>query len=287
MFQELADLGARIRTYPPWQIGIELMVIWIVVYVIVKLVEGTRAAAALKSVFFLIIVVSLVIRILNPQNALGRLNFLYSSIAGVAAIGLIIIFQPELRRGLTRLGERPLFGRRMEPATLTVDAVSNAAAMLAKAKFGALIVIERSTPLKDLTAGGEELDAVVSSRLLQSIFFPGTALHDLSVIIKNDRIKAAGVQLPLAEAEDMPELLGSRHRAAMGISQESDALVVVVSEETGMITLVERGVMTRGLNEGELSGLLLLKLNKGLVSAVQDIPERAEPVEATVEGAGV
>lgn len=287
MFTDLAELGARILTYPWWQIAIELLVIWIAVYIVVKLVEGTRAAAALKSVFFLIIVMSLVIRILNVQDAFGRLNFLYSTIVAVAAIALIVIFQPELRRGLTRLGERPLFGRTIQPATLTVDAVSNAASALSKAKFGAIIVIERGTPLKDLIEGGTTLNADVSSRLLQTIFYPGTALHDLAVIIKDDRIKAAGVQLPLAEAEDMPEHLGSRHRAAMGISQESDALVVAVSEETGTISLCERGNMTRGLNEGELAGLLLLKLNKGLVTAVQDMPERVDDSVPSVEGAGV
>lgn len=287
MFTDLAELGARILTYPWWQIAIELLVIWIAVYIVVKLVEGTRAAAALKSVFFLIIVMSLVIRILNVQDAFGRLNFLYSTIVAVAAIALIVIFQPELRRGLTRLGERPLFGRTIQPATLTVDAVSNAASALSKAKFGAIIVIERGTPLKDLIEGGTTLNADVSSRLLQTIFYPGTALHDLAVIIKDDRIKAAGVQLPLAEAEDMPEHLGSRHRAAMGISQESDALVVAVSEETGTISLCERGNMARGLNEGELAGLLLLKLNKGMVTAVQDMPERVDDSVPSVEGAGV
>lgn len=277
MFERLTHVIDRLRHYEWWQVFIELLVIWLIVFLVVKLVEGTRAAAALKSVFFLVVVLSLLIRILGVQDTLVRLNFLYSSIVAVAAIGLIVIFQPELRRGLTRLGETPLLGRKIAPATETVDAVSRAAAMLSKARFGALMVIERNTPLREAVEGGTALDAEVSALLLQTIFFPGTALHDLAVVISKDRIVAAGVQLPLADAADTPDpTLGARHRAAIGMSQETDALVVVVSEETGVISLAERGQLTRNLNEAELQGLLLLKLNKGLVTAVQEEPERVE-----------
>lgn len=277
MFERLTHLVDRVRHYDWWQVSIELLVIWLIVFLVVKLVEGTRAAAALKSVFFLVVVLSLLIRILGVQDTLVRLNFLYSSIVAVAAIGLIVIFQPELRRGLTRLGETPLLGRKIAPATETVDAVSRAAAMLSKARFGALMVIERNTPLRESVEGGTTLDAEVSAMLLQTIFFPGTALHDLAVVISKDRVVAAGVQLPLADASETPDpLLGARHRAAIGMSLETDALVVVVSEETGVISLAERGQLTRNLNEAELQGLLLLKLNKGLVTAVQEEPERVE-----------
>ncbi|HZW05833.1 MAG TPA: diadenylate cyclase CdaA [Phycisphaerales bacterium] len=277
MFDRLGQIVERVRGYDWWQVAIELLVIWLIVFLIVKLVEGTRAAAALKSVFFLVVVLSLIIRILGVQDTLVRLNFLYSSIVAVAAIALIVIFQPELRRGLTRLGETPLLGRKIAPATETVDAVSRAAAMLSKARFGALMVIERNTPLKELVEGGTTVDGEVSAMLLQTIFFPGTALHDLAVVISKDRVVAAGVQLPLADAADTPDpTLGARHRAAIGMSQETDALVVVVSEETGIISLAERGSLTRNLNEAELQGLLLLKLNKGLVTAVQEEPERVE-----------
>lgn len=274
MLERLSQLVDRLNTYPWWQILLELAVIWVIVWLVVRLVQGTRAASALKSAFLLIVVATLIIRILGQHEAFARLSFLFSSLVGVAAIALIVIFQPELRRGLMRLGEAPIFGSRIEVATETVDAVSEAAAYLAKARFGGLIVIERTTPLKGLAEGGTALNADVSARLLQTIFFPGSALHDLAVLIKDDRIRAAGVQLPLADADVTPDPnLGSRHRAALGISLESDALVVVVSEETGTISLVEAGDMTRGLNEAELRGLLLLKLNKGLVTAVQETPE--------------
>jgi len=277
MLDRILQLGQRISGYAWWQVLLELTVIWLLVFLVVKLVQGTRAAGALKGAFLLIVVATLVIKILGQQEAFGRLSFVFSAIVGVAAVGLIVVFQPELRRGLMRLGENPLLGRKIEVATETVDAVSEAAAFLSKARFGGLIVIERSSPLKGLAEGGTLVDAWVSARLLQTIFFPGSALHDLAVIVKDDRIKAAGVQLPLADSDEVSDLdLGSRHRAAIGISNESDALVVVVSEETGTISLCERGVLTRGLNTDELRGLLLLKLNKGLVTAVQEEPERVE-----------
>lgn len=287
MFDRLTNVVDRLRHYDWWQVAVELLVIWLIVFLIVKLVEGTRAAAALKSVFFLVVVLSLIIRILGVQDTLVRLNFLYTSIISVAAIALIVIFQPELRRGLTRLGETPFLSRKIAPATETVDAVSRAAAMLSKARFGAIMVIERNTPLRELVEGGTTLDAEVSAMLLQTIFFPGSALHDLAVVISKDRVVAAGVQLPLADAAETPDpLLGSRHRAAIGMSQETDALVVVVSEETGTITLAERGQLTRNLNEAELQGLLMLKLNKGLVTAVQEEPERVEmDAEAGIDDA--
>lgn len=280
MTDRLLHLVERLAGYQWWQVLVELAVIWIVVWVVVRLVQGTRAAGALKSAFLLIVVAALLVRILGQHESFARLTFVFNAIFAVAAVGLIVIFQPELRRGLIRLGESPIFGRKIEVATETVDAVSEAAAYLSKARFGGLIVVERSTPLKGLAEGGTLIDAHVSSRLLQTIFFPGSALHDLAVLIKDDRIKAAGVQLPLANAEDTPDAtLGSRHRAALGISNESDALVVVVSEETGTITLAERGELTRGLNEAELRGLLLLKLNEGLVTAVQEEPENVVEAE--------
>lgn len=157
-------------------------------------------------------------------------------------MGLLVIFQPELRRALIRLGESPFF--RASPANIAsaVDALVDACAYFAKSRFGAIMVIEREVRLEGVVEGGTVLGAELSSRLLQTIFFPGTALHDLAVVIKGNVIHAAGVQLPLADPADMPDpRLGSRHRAAVGLTKETDALVVVVSEETGEIRIAERG----------------------------------------------
>lgn len=273
LLERLSELFTRLQAYPGWQVLLELAVIWVVVYMVVRFIQGTRAAGVLKSLLFLIVTASLLIRIFNQRDAFQRLSFIYEHLLAVIAIAMVIIFQPELRRGLTRIGEANFFRRTPRPVTVTVDAVAEAATFLSKARFGGLIVLERDVPLKGVVEGGTPMDAQMSSRLLQTIFFPGTTLHDLAVLIKDNRIRAAGVQLPLAEEADMPDAnLGSRHRAAVGVTQESDAVVVVVSEETGTISLAERGKLTRGLNEEELRGLLLLKLNKGLVRKISNLP---------------
>lgn len=269
----LAQLGERLGAYPWWQVLIELVVIWFLVLIVVRFVQGTRAAAILKNLLFLIVISTLLLRILGQREAFQRLTFLYDNFLGIVAIALIVIFQPELRRGLTRIGETSLFRRAIRPQTQAVDAIVEASLYLSKARFGGLMVIERQVPLKGLAEGGTTLNAEVSSRLLQTIFFPGSALHDLAVVIRGNVVRAAGVQLPLAEESDMPDQsLGSRHRAGVGISQESDALAVIISEETGGISLAERGKLTRNLSEAELRGLLVLKLNPGLVTQLVQTP---------------
>src|SRR5690606_20805891 len=176
---------------------------------------------------------------------------------------LVVVFQPELRRALTRLGEAPFFRSTPGEIAEVVDAVVDACAYFSKAKFGALIVIERQVRLEGLIEGGTRLDARISSRLLQTIFFPSTALHDLAVIIRGSVIHAAGVQLPMADPADMPDpRLGARHRAAVGLTKECDALVILVSEETGYIRLVERGRLTDGLSADALREELSARLRR-------------------------
>jgi len=269
----LEQLAQRLTTYSWWQVAIEFAVIWVVVFIVVRFVISARVARPVKVVFFLLVVASMLVRVLGHGESFTRLAFLYDAMLPLVAIGLVVVFQPEIRRAISRIGDTPLFRRKPQPVTITVDAVVEAAVYLSRAKFGALMVIERSTPLKNLLEGGTVLNADISSRLLQTMFFPGTALHDLAVVIRGQRILAAGVQLPLAEPSEMSDgQLGSRHRAGVGVTQETDALVVIVSEETGIISLAERGELTRSLNADELRGLLLLKLNRGLVTALTNAP---------------
>ncbi len=264
--ERLNDLLARVQSYPWWQVSIELLIIGVLVYFVFRFVQGTRAAAALKGLFLLILIATLTVRVLGQREAFQRLAFLYDNLLTIAALALVVIFQPELRRGLTRLGETPIFRRVPRAVDQVVEALADAAQFCSKAKFGYLVVIERETPLKSLAESGTFLNAHVSARLLQTLFFPGTALHDLAVVVSGSQIIAAGVQLPLAEPASMPAphdpTLGSRHRAAVGISQESDALVVVVSEETGQISLAEAGRLTRGLSRDELEDTLRAKLKR-------------------------
>ena len=257
----IQQLVTRVTAYPWWQVALELGVIAVVVYMVVRFVQGTRAAGALKGLIFLIVVGTLTVRVLGQREEFQRLQFLYDNFLTIAALALVVIFQPELRRGLTRLGETPLFRRTPKGLAVTVESIAEAAAFLSRARFGAILVLERESPLRAFTETGTPVHAALSARLLQTIFFPGTALHDLAVVIRGSELVAAGVQLPLAEPNQMPDpALGSRHRAAVGITLESDALAVVVSEETGTISVAEAGRLTRGLSRAELEDLLLDKL---------------------------
>ena len=260
----------RLSTYPAWQVLVELAVIWIVVYVIFRFVQGTRAAGALKGLLVLLIVVTILSRVFGGTGSFQRLGLLYDRFLALVAISLVVIFQPELRRALVRLGETPFFRTSPKDLKIIADEIASAAAYLSKAKFGAIIVVERNVGLAGLVEGGTVLGAELSSRLLQTIFFPGSALHDLAVIIKGRTIHAAGVQLPLAEPSEMPDpSLGSRHRAAVGLSRECDAIVVVVSEETGACRIAERGRLSDRLTPAAL--------REELEARMARVPFRNEP----------
>lgn len=290
MLDRLQRLLERLHGYPWWQVAIEIMLIWIVVFIVFRFVQGTRAAGALKGTLFIIILATLVVRILGQQEAFQRIKFLYDTFLTLLAITLIVVFQPELRRGLIRLGETPLLRRSQRGTTEVIEAMVTAAAYLSKASFGGLIVIERENKLKGLVDGGTPIHGQVSARLLQTIFFPGSALHDLAVIVRGGEIVAAGVQLPLAEPEDMPDRsLGSRHRAAVGLTKECDAVVIVVSEETGMISLCERGQLQRGLSRDELSAALWRRLKTVTGRTITDESQSTNSLsdDSTVMGMAV
>lgn len=240
----LTDLLNRLGSYALWQVAIELVLIWVVVFAVIRFIQGTRAARALKGLIVLLVLGTVMVRVLG-DDAFQRLGYLYDRLLAVIAVALVVIFQPELRRGLIRLGETRFFRNAAEGSAAAVDAIVPACSYLSKSRFGAIVVIERTTGLKTLVEGGTVLDAELSSALLQTIFYPGTALHDLAVVIKGGTIHAAGVQLPMADPSDMTDpRFGSRHRAAVGLTKESDAIVVVVSEETGEIRLAERGELS-------------------------------------------
>ncbi len=281
MEQYFSQLLERVRGYPPLEVAAEFALIWVVVLLVISYLRGTRGAGMFKAFALLLIFSTLMVRLLSGRGEhFQRLNFLYDKALTFAAIALIVVFQPELRRALIRLGEAG-FSRFTRAEVLPViDAIVEACTFNAKNRFGVLIAIERNTSLGGLVEGGVRLDAEVSARLLQSIFWPNSALHDLGVVIRGNKVLAANVQFPLAEAGDFSHDLGSRHRAAVGLTLESDALVVVVSEETGVISLAERGRLTRHLSGEELRRCLtdrLLKRRDRRESAAE--PE-ADPLPA-------
>ncbi len=269
------------RSYKPHEIIIELAVIWLCVYLVFRFLKGTRGAGIIKGFAVLLVVVTLVIKVIGGgTDSLGRLEFIYDRFLGLAAILLIVVFQPELRQFMIRLGHARFFRVSSREVNRVADAVSEAAEFLCKSQFGALIAIERSVGLGGLIEGGERLDAEVSTRLLGSIFWPNSPLHDLGVVIRGDRILAANVQFPLAEEGTLPQEHGSRHRAAVGITLESDCLVVVVSEETGSIALVERGLVQRNIPRDRLRELLLERLGAPPGDEPEPKPQPAETAQA-------
>jgi diadenylate cyclase len=257
----LRTIEQIVRSYGAFDIIIEIAVIWACVYLVVRFLKGTRGAGIVKGIAVALVVLTLLIKVVGHNtDTLGRLNFIYDRFLGLAAILLIVVFQPELRQFMIRLGHARFLRPSMGQVQRVADAVSEAVEMLSKNQFGALIAIERSVGLAGLFEGGERMDAEVSGRLLGSIFWPNSPLHDLGVVIRGDRILAANVQFPLAEEGSVSRLHGSRHRAAVGITLESDCIAVVVSEETGSIALVEEGIVEKNVPRDRFRELLLHRL---------------------------
>ena len=263
VFDRLSQLLSRLSEYSLWEVLFEVAILWVIVYAVLRFVRGTRAAGALKGIILLLLGGWLAVRLLSRGDLLPRLAIIYNTLLQYAAIALLVTFQPELRRALIRLGETPLLwggGRAVEPL---VEPVVGAANFLSKNKFGALIAFERNVGLRDAIETGRPLNADLSEELLSSIFWPNNPLHDMGVVIRGMKIVAAGVQFPLAEPGDMPDPhLGTRHRAAAGMARASDALVVVVSEETGAISLAEGTTMLRWLTPDALRTELTKRLSR-------------------------
>lgn len=248
-------------SYGYFDMLVEIAVIWACVYLVFRFLKGTRGAGIVKGFAVLVVVVTLLIKVFGVYtDTLGRLNFIYDRFLGLAAILLVVVFQPELRQFMIRLGHARFFRQSSTQVHSVVEAVSEAVELLSKSQFGALIAIERSIGLSGLFEGGERMDAEVSGRLLGSIFWPNSPLHDLGVVIRGNRILAANVQFPLAEEGSVPQHHGSRHRAAVGVTLESDCVAVVVSEETGSIALVEQGVVEGNVPIARFRELLQARL---------------------------
>lgn len=237
---------------------LDIAIVIFLIYCFLKVVKGSRAWQLIKGIA-LLIVVTWISGLLN----LKILNWILTGIMNLGVIAIIVIFQPELRRGLEQLGTNKLtkfFGIDKDLATKTKEDIYKvviAATELAKAKTGALIVIERDIKIQDIISGGIPLNADVSPQLLVNIFEPKTPLHDGAVIISGNKIAAAACVLPLADDKDIAKELGTRHRAAIGISKESDSIVVVVSEETGKISIAKDGTLIADLREDALKKILI------------------------------
>ncbi len=254
----------------PYDLVMFIIDITLVILLAVKFlqfVKGTRALQLLKGILFLIIAT-----MLTSLLDLKILNFILTSFMTYGVILLIVMFQPELRRALEQLGSNKInrfFGIEQDIAAKAKEniyKIAIAATELSKTKTGALIVLERDIKLKDIIDTGVLIGAEISPQLLVNIFQPNTPLHDGAVVISESKIMAAACMLPLANDKNISKSLGTRHRSALGISKESDSIVVVVSEETGKISVAKNGTLIADVKEEALKQILI----KNLVPKVEE-----------------
>lgn len=237
---------------------LDILVVAYIFYKGYSLIKETRAEQLLKGIVFMIIFIPI-----SYILKLEMLNFILNKTLTIGLLSVVIIFQPEIRRALEHLG-RSAFEelhsiQDVENRNITVNEIVNAVDNLAASKTGALIVIEKVTRLGEILNSGTILDAKVTSNLLENIFVVNTPLHDGATIIRNDRILASGCVLPLTNNTSINKKLGTRHRAAIGLSEISDSIIIIVSEETGIVSLAINGKLTRGYDKEKLR-IVLIKL---------------------------
>jgi len=266
-------LFLSIKNITVWNI-LDIIVVSYIFYKGYMLIKETRAEQLLKGILLITLLIPI-----SKWLQLTMLNWILSSIITIAVLSAIIIFQPEIRRALEHIGRRAFAEKHfLEDANIrdtVITAIVTAVDNLSKSRTGALIIIEQLTGLGEIISTGVKIDAIISSALLQNIFVVNTPLHDGATIIRNDRIIASGCFLPLTADSELNKQLGTRHRAAVGISETSDALTIVVSEETGTISLAVNGRLTRNYDKDKLKNILI-RIIKNRTSKKMTFKERVK-----------
>jgi len=239
-----------------WAAVLEVAILAVVIFALLRLVRGTSAMPVVRGIGIIVVAIVVVSRVFD----LEVLNWLVNNALAVLVLFVLIVFQPEFRRGLERIGRtglRSLFGGGRDGYDSLIDVVSMAAGVLSERRTGALMVIERETGLQEIADTGTQIDALLTPELLEGIFFPNSPMHDGAVLLRPERVVAAACTLPVSARQMVREVhLGLRHRAAVGISEQTDAIVVVVSEESGVISVATGGRLVQRLNEERLRTLL-------------------------------
>ena len=279
---EFEAIWTAVEAIDPWRVFFEVAVIYLLIYWFIVFCEGTRGAGVLKGLALTVILTVVVTRLVVNYLDLDRIGYLVDLVTPAAFTAIIVILHPELRRGLVRLSQAPIFGELVRDEQELVVVLVRACFSLSKSRVGALFAIERDQSLNPWVDRGTILDAEVSSEILATIFYPGTALHDGAVVIQKGRIAAAGCLLPLSENEQLGSWAGTRHRAAVGLTEESDAVTVVVSEESGMISLCVRGEVHRDLDRDQLAH----KLRSYYTKTDEAVEEKSELKEEKSTGGG-
>ncbi|MCW5961972.1 MAG: diadenylate cyclase CdaA [Pyrinomonadaceae bacterium] len=268
-------------TLTTFRSALDIALVFIIVYVVLKLLRGTRAVPTVVGMVLLALLYWL-----SVAQELATLEFVLQSAAFYIGVAIIVLFQSEIRQALIYFGNRlqfPVFRRNGSGLGETIyDEIVLAATTLASSKTGALIVIERAVGLRNFIDAGVQLDARVSYDLIVTLFNPSTPLHDGAVIIRNERIAAASCFLPLTKNPSISRELGTRHRAGIGITEGSDAISVVVSEETGLITFVENGNVRRNVDPNKLRDLLLKSMNLSPKEEEQREPKAIKEHDAEI-----
>jgi len=251
--QDIIDLFLNIRMRDI----IDILIVAFAFYKLFMLIRETRAEQLTKGIILLFIATKI-----SEWIKLYTVYWILEKTMTVGILAILIVFQPELRRALEYLGRSRFFAKsfvevKEETVNKVVDEIVDAVASLSRQKIGALIVIEKQTGLNEVVETGTRINGLVSSGLLINIFIPNTPLHDGAVVIKEDIIKAAGCFLPLTDNASLSKELGTRHRAALGISEKSDSLAIVVSEETGAISIADKGNLSRYLDAKTLKQILI------------------------------
>ena len=236
---------------------IDIAIVAYVFYKLYQLIKETRAGQLIRGILLILLATQL-----SEWMRLYTIHWILRNTMTVGVIALLVVFQPELRRALEHLGRSRFFadvlmGKQEDHPMNTIEELIKAVQMLAQEKTGALIVIERETRLGDVIETGIKMDSLVSGELIINTFIPNTPLHDGAMIIRNDRIMAAGCFLPLTENQNLSNQVGTRHRAGLGITESSDAVVVIVSEETGIISIALSGKLSRYLDIKSLKQILI------------------------------
>jgi len=241
-----------------WRSGIEIGILWVVLYYSYLYFRGTRGAKVLTGLLVLLLTFTLLSQILKLQV----IYWLIRAFTAYLAIALVVIFQPELRRALAALGSQHIFATVTQKRE-TIEVLAEAAFELSNRQLGALIALERESNVHAFAESGVNIDSDLSTELIVTIFHPKTPLHDGGLILRNDRILAAACIFPVSQRHDLDRNLGLRHRAGLGITEESDAIAIVVSEETGNVSICHRGRIERDFDPDDfkrrLAQLLLLE----------------------------
>jgi diadenylate cyclase len=250
-------LRETIRDNANWASVMDIALVAVAIYYLLLLVRGTRAIQLLKGVAVLLALVGI-----SKAAGLNTFHWLVTQMLLPGVIALVVLFQPELRLALERLGRGKLWpgaftDLRGEEISRLVSEIVRGARQCAQDRVGALIVVEREVGLQDIVHTGKRVDGAVSTELLRTVFFPGSPLHDGAAIVRGERLAAAGCVLPLSERSDVSALLGTRHRAALGLSERTDAAIVIVSEESGAVSYAFDGKLFTNLSDDALRKRLL------------------------------